>query len=193
MATTIDVKYDFTPYDCTPGKPWDDFDARLMNAASRADDRGWSFADHLNGVDEGGPLGPALPAAPAQLQKAQAALRKRAKESYGLLTKHVLHGGHLRHMKASHFQDGRNSYLYLRGTCQSAVDQLQLYDMDTEWTSIDLLSDIGVNENSMSELALLIRDTNERRPVASQKSLRVHPQRHRPFTVCTHAHLLTIL
>ena len=55
-------------------------------------------------------------------------------------------------MKASHFQDGRNAYLYLRGTCQSAVDQLQLYDMDSEWTSIDLLSDVGVNENSMSSV-----------------------------------------
>ena len=53
-SATVDIKYDFTPYDGTPGKAWDDFEDRLLKAASRTDDRGWSLADHITRVDEGG-------------------------------------------------------------------------------------------------------------------------------------------
>ena len=28
---TTDVKYDITPYDCTPGTAWDSFEERLLN------------------------------------------------------------------------------------------------------------------------------------------------------------------
>ena len=51
----VEVKYDFTPYDGTPGKPWEDYEDRLLNSAcaAKSDDRGWSLADHINGVDEG--------------------------------------------------------------------------------------------------------------------------------------------
>ena len=62
MAPNVDVKYDFTPYDCTPGEPWELFSADLLRNATKTDDRGWSLADHLLGVDEGGPTGPAPPA-----------------------------------------------------------------------------------------------------------------------------------
>ena len=52
---SVEVKYDFTPYDGTPGKPWEDYEDRLLNSAcaAKSDDRGWSLADHINGVDEG--------------------------------------------------------------------------------------------------------------------------------------------
>ena len=40
-----EVRYDFAPWDGTPGPLYDKFDTALMNCASRSDDRGWSFAD----------------------------------------------------------------------------------------------------------------------------------------------------
>ena len=58
-------------------------------AAGKVDDRGWSLADNLNGVDEGGAVGPALPVG-AGAAKAATALRRRQKESYGLVSKHEL-------------------------------------------------------------------------------------------------------
>ena len=58
MGPTIDVKYDFTPYDGTPGEPYEIFEADLLRSATKCDDRGWSLADHFLGVDEGGPTGP---------------------------------------------------------------------------------------------------------------------------------------
>ena len=51
---SIDVKYDTTPCDGTPGQPWEDFKRRLRNVATRSDDRGFSLADHFDDVDEGG-------------------------------------------------------------------------------------------------------------------------------------------
>ena len=56
----------------TPGKEWDDYASRLRNAAAgEVDERGYSLADEFDGVAEGGPLGPPMPAPPAQLLKAQ--------------------------------------------------------------------------------------------------------------------------
>ena len=50
-------------FDGTPGKSWDDYAARLKNAAAgEVDDRGYSLADEYDGTAEGGPLGPAMPA-----------------------------------------------------------------------------------------------------------------------------------
>ena len=56
-----EVKYDFEPWDGTPGDPYDKYEKRLLNYGSRSDDRGWSLSDHLLGNDEGGPTGPAIP------------------------------------------------------------------------------------------------------------------------------------
>ena len=54
-------RFDFDDYDGTPGKSWDDFDARLKNyAAGKTDDRGYSVADHLLKTDEGSVNGPAI-------------------------------------------------------------------------------------------------------------------------------------
>ena len=67
---TVDVKYDTTPHDGTPGPPWDDFEERILGVAvGRTDDRGWSLADCANQTDEGGVGGPPMPAAGAALAK----------------------------------------------------------------------------------------------------------------------------
>ena len=96
---TVDVKYDTTPHDGTPGPPWDDFEERILGvAAGRTDDRGWSLADCANQTDEGGVGGPPMPAAGAAAAKAQTARRKRLKELYALLYKHELDTDHRTHM-----------------------------------------------------------------------------------------------
>ena len=56
--TTSNIKYDFEPAQPTPGEDYDRFNERLLNAATvHSDDRGWSLADHMLGIDEGGPGG----------------------------------------------------------------------------------------------------------------------------------------
>ena len=97
MPDNIDIKYKTTPHDGTPGKPWEDFEERLLDvAAGVSDDRGWSLADCFNRVDEGGAAGPPLPAAgTADGRKALASQRKRLSESYSLLTTHEYHYHHV--------------------------------------------------------------------------------------------------
>ena len=56
-------------FDGTPGKSWDDYAARLKNAAAgEVDDRGYSLADEYDGTAEGGPGIRTLVFAPASLQ-----------------------------------------------------------------------------------------------------------------------------
>ena len=84
---TVDVKYDTTPHDGTPGPPWDDFEERILGvAAGRTDDHGWSLADCANQIDEGGAGGPAMPGG-AAANRALTSRRKRLKELYALLYK----------------------------------------------------------------------------------------------------------
>ena len=93
--------YDFEPYDCTPGDKWELFKDRFMNYASeQVDDRGWSIADHILDIDEGGGAAgaPPMPAAPAELRKANAARLKRGKRSYGILAKHITDPDHKSHI-----------------------------------------------------------------------------------------------
>ena len=119
--TTNTIKYDFEPAQPTPGDEYDKFEERLLNAAAaRADDRGWSLADHFLGNDEGGPNGPAFPpmnAAQRDGVKARSSYRSRQKESYGMLTKHVLDADHITEMKNNHFQDGHAAFTYLQMAC----------------------------------------------------------------------------
>ena len=76
--------HDFEPYDCTPGEAWEAFDERFVNfAASIVDDRGFSVADYILDIDEGGGGAGALapPAQPAEFRKAQVARQKRNKKA----------------------------------------------------------------------------------------------------------------
>ena len=106
MTASTNVKYDFDPALPSPGEDYDKFEERLLNAgAAQTDDRGYSLADHFLGIDEGSAAGPALPVGGAG-PKAQIKYRQRQKNSYGILTKHVLDADHLTEMKNSHFQNG---------------------------------------------------------------------------------------
>ena len=145
----------------------------MLNYAAKSDERGWSIADHFLGIDEGTaavPL-PLAAAARGDRQKAVQAQRKRSKDAYSLLTKHVTDADHNRHMQQNHFQDGFAAFTYLQGACQLQVTNLRLRDLDKEWEAIDMLADIGVNENSVALLAKHIRGKNALRPVAHHKTL----------------------
>ena len=124
MGSTSTNNTDFEPWDGTSGEPWEKFELRLMNYASKSDDRGWSLADHLQGIDEG-TAGIPLPAAPAENRKATMAQRKRQKEAYGLLTRHITHPDIILTLSRNHFQQGRPAYLAVRAVGLVAVDRLR--------------------------------------------------------------------
>ena len=165
MSTDKDQdKLSFEGWDGTPGDAWDKFAIRLMNGSAKSDDRGWSYADHFKGDDEGGPTGPAFPGG-AQGTKAQAAYRKRQKESYGILTRHILAVDIVDVLSRDHFQNGHDAYNAAAATGVVAVDRLKLDDMDDDWKAISIIHDTGVNENSISLLCTRIRFINAKRPM----------------------------
>jgi hypothetical protein len=77
---------------------------------------------------------------------------------------------HSTHMAKNHFQDGYAAYNYQKTACQTAITALRLRDLNKEWEALDLLADVGVNENSMTQLAKRIRGLNALRPAANQKT-----------------------
>ena len=174
----VDIKFDFTPYDGTPGEKFEKFEQDLMNAGAKADDRGFSYSDHFLGIDELGPAyaGPP-PAGAAEVRKAGVAQRQRAKGSYRLLVQHLTHQDHLVQLKANHFQDGRAAWLYIQASCQRIVNKVRLQEMEGEWLKLDLLADVGVNENSISGMYAKIKALNAKRPLADRKSLTQQAER----------------
>ena len=167
--STVEVKYDIAPHDGTPGKPWEDFEDKLLDfAASKTDDRGYSLADCFQLLDEGSAGGPAIPGG-AAAAKAQIARRRRLKESYGLLVRHELDEEHRAEMKANHFQDGPAAFAYMMGQCRLPVDRLQLRKLDKDWDELDLLQDVGINENSILMMAKHIKAINAKRPAGNRK------------------------
>ena len=100
--SSSEIRYEFTPWDGTPGKPFDDYETSLLNAGSRSDDRGWLLSDHLLGQDESSPGGPPIPGGAAGV-KATAAFRKRQKESYKIVTLHIINKDIVDTMRKDHF------------------------------------------------------------------------------------------
>ena len=148
--TTLDIKYKTHPHDGTPGKPWEDFEERLMDiAAGMNDDRGWSLADVLNRLDEGSAGGPAIVLNNADGRKALAAYRKRQKDAYSLIAVHELDKDHRTHMAQNHFQNGPDAWDYLTALMREPVTLMQLREHDKHWDDMDILSDVGVSANSV--------------------------------------------
>ena len=151
----------------TPGKEWDDYAARLKNAAAgEVDDRGYSLADEYDGVAEGGPAGPAMPAGAADLRKAEAAERRRQKEAYSLLTMTMELKTQVDYLRQNHFQQGRAAYLYMQGAMASEINRTEIRTMNKTWDDINMLSDVGVQQHSVRLLLSHIRAVNGERPGA---------------------------
>ena len=98
-SSNVDIKYDFQPFNGTPGETYDKWERALLNNGARADDRGYSISDHLNGTDEGSANVPHPAAAgSADGRKSRAAQRKRQKDAYAMLTRHLHAPDHLKHI-----------------------------------------------------------------------------------------------
>ena len=77
---------------------------------------------------EGGPNAgaPAMPAAGAAGTKAVQARRKRQKESYGIIAKHITNKDITEDLQKTHFQDGHTAFQAIRTSGTIAVDTLQM-------------------------------------------------------------------
>ena len=168
--------FDFAPWDGTPGDAWEKFEARLWDGTTKTDDRGWSLADHLKGQDEGQPppmgTGVAFPANPAENRKALNAFRKRQKESYGILVRHITSQDIKDTLQRDHFQIGRDAYETARASGLVAIDRLKLNDLNDVWRAISIVHDIGVNEHPAYDNSASSEDPRREREEARGSSAR---------------------
>ena len=138
MSKEKEETYLFEPWDGTPGDAYDKWERRLKNFSTKSDDRGWSYADHFEGNDEMGPTGPPAPGGAAGA-KAQAAMRKRQKESYSMIVRHITSTTITDTLGRYHFQNGRAAFLAVQATGTVAVDRLKLSELDDDWKDISML------------------------------------------------------
>ena len=47
---SVDIKFDFVPFNGTPGETYDKWERALLNAGARADEREYSISDRMNGT-----------------------------------------------------------------------------------------------------------------------------------------------
>ena len=139
MGDTREVRYDFEPWNGTPGETYDKWHVSLLNASTKTDDRGCLLADHMLGNDEGGPTGPAMPGG-AGAAKAIAALRKRQKESYGIITGHIIAKDVVESLTGAHFQDGFAAHGAVQALGQVPIDRLRQNELDDDWKEISILT-----------------------------------------------------
>ena len=137
-------------------------------AAGIVDDRGWSVADYINGVDEGGAAGPPMHGGTAG-PKANQARRKRQKEGYSLLSRTQASESIKNELQTNHFQNPLTAIVYLRNF-RSPTDALTLRNMKKGFNTVDLLHNIGVNENSVTLLVNLLRFLNNKLPAANRNN-----------------------
>ena len=142
-----------------------------MNAAAdKVDESGYSLADYLQGVDEGGPdvNAPAIAGTALQIAKKTKLRQARAKSSYSLILKHVTDQDHKSNMYSQHFQDGYGAMEYMRGACMQPINAMQLRAMDKEWDALNILEECGVDAYSLQNFAKKMRVMNGLRPEANR-------------------------
>ena len=167
---TIDIKYLTQPHDGQPGTPWDDFEERMLNVLSgKSCENGWSLADCVRQVDEGSVGGPAMPTGNAALTKAQACQRKRLKDSYAIITAHELDTDHRSHMSQNHFQDGPGAWAYLISVMRTVPTRLEERVQEKRWEDLDIMTDVGVEENSLLKMSLRQDEGAQREATAGEQ------------------------
>ena len=177
----VDIKYPCTPFDGTPGQAWETFEENLGARGFRENRRrrGWSLANTLLAVDEGSAGGPALPGG-AAATKAQGLRRRRMKDSYALLVTHVLDRDHTPAYAAESFPGWFcRVHVCGRAAIGSRVDRMRLRELDAEWDKLDTLQDVGVDENSVANMAKKIKALNSKRPVAQRHNQTVQTRAER--------------
>ena len=75
-------------------------------------------------------------------------------------------------MAQNHFEQGPDAWDYLVGIMRTPrVSRLQLREHDKVWDAIDILTDVGVNPNSIILIVTRIKAVNSKRPMANRKNL----------------------
>ena len=155
----VDIKLLFDPTDMTPGAPGLRFRRDLLLNSGKTDSRGYSIADSFLLQDEGAvgaggaPIAgmPVIPGGAAG-NTARTAQRARQKEGFTLLTAHISDDNTrtiLGNPLHPAFGRGDLAYQWVMSRIITAVTQSDSEDMVVDWHLTEIVSDIGIDENTV--------------------------------------------
>ena len=167
-------RYDFTPFDCTPGPKYRIWRRDLFNAAATPDDSGSTIAEHFDDIDMGG-AGAGAPAMPGgggaaalaqDLAKMQRLRLGRSKRAYQLIVKHITDEDVKAVLANDHFQDGQAALAYMDLNYDRPLERSELRELNRTWDDISIIQDVGVREDTLPRLLTVLRRANGERPAA---------------------------
>lgn len=177
-SRTIDIKLMFEQTDMVPGPKGRIFRRNVLLHGGTTDDRGYSYSDHLLRQDEGAldingnPVvgAPALPAG-AGAAAARRAYDKRKKESYTYLVKHIAcESTKILAADPPYFGYGAALYDYVMAEIIMPYDTSDIRNLNMKWQLIEIITDIGVSENTIKDALVRLRVENADRPPAQRFS-----------------------
>ena len=178
-SKTIDIKISFQQYNCQPGREeYDRFERNLFAHGGISDAEGWSLTECLMRTDDGavdamGNPMPGVAAIPAagggnQGNSARACRRKRLKESFTFIVKHIDNADMLRALMEPGLGILGNGPLaldYIKSRCRTAMDVVDTQDKQAQWQSITIAKDVGVTENTIMDLDTVLMTISADLPV----------------------------
>ena len=176
---SIEVKYEFSRFDGVSGEPYRRWRRELLNfCASKVDESGSSLADHLLDVDMGGALpgAPAMPTAAGEVSKMQRLRNGRARAAYGIIVRHIVDTDLVAILSANHFQQGQEALRFLNTAYDTAVRPSDLRELDQQWNELNIINDVGINEESINKFSKLLMRVNGDRPRGNDTPLPSSPK-----------------
>ena len=174
----VQSQLDMEQFDCvSTGEKWRAYKSEAFKIlAGKCDDSGSSLADHLLGIDMGGPNvgAPAFP--PANQRDGQSMrrlFRKRQKLLFDWWVRRKLShvGGFdccsstgasktltdmLAAVGSATFQNGRQTVAQLESLFDKPAGRSELRKMNRRWDELSIKDDLGVSESSIPEFAILL-------------------------------------
>ena len=172
-SRNVDIKLSFEQFDGLPGPECRRFRRNLIQCGGKADTRGYSLADCLLRQDEGAVLpGTGIPGVPGVpmpgvigipaggvgVDARRKAREARVKEAATFIIMHLDNDTTKTELDQPQFQqNGPEIFDHIMATCNLPLTSVEVMDLKRKLQDMSIKYDVGSNENSVTELAKLLR------------------------------------
>ena len=90
----------------------------------------------------------------------------RSKNTYGIIVKHINDGDLVEILATNFFGSGQDAFKYLNTVFDTPVRRQDLWELDRKWIDFNIISDVGIGEDSITNFVKLLTHMNGERPAA---------------------------
>ena len=76
-------------------------------------------------------------------------------------------------LSANHFQQGQEALRFLNTAYDTAIRPSDLRELDQQWNELNIINDVGINEESINKFSKLLMRVNGDRPLGQRHSASV--------------------